>query len=166
MTTPLIQPTQAQPVFEAYVARRRRLSDERRSITHKFEIEEHQGYITVGLYEDGAPGEIFLRMGRESGALSAIIDAFAMSVSLGLQYGVPLKTLVSKYAHMRFDPAGPTKNPNIPHASSIIDYIFRWMSLKFLTPEDRHALGVHSEPGIVEIAGLTDSTNDRQTSIV
>lgn len=166
MTTPFIQPTQAQPVFEAYVARRRRLPDERRSITHKFEIGDHQGYITVGLYEDGAPGEIFLRMGRESGAISAIIDAFAMSVSLGLQYGVPLKTLVSKYAHMRFDPAGPTKNPNIPQASSIIDYIFRWMSLKFLTPEERHALGVHNEPGVLEVANLVDPANDRQASIV
>ena len=152
---------------DAYAARRRRLPDERRSITHKFEINGHQGYVTVGLYEDGTPGEIFLRMGRESGAISGLVDAFAMSVSLSMQYGVPLKTLVSKYAYVRFDPSGPTKNPNIPQATSIVDYIFRWLSLKFLSPEDRHAVGVHGEPGMPEGLGMNlESKNDRQTSII
>ncbi len=160
MTLPLPQSSS-----DLYTARRRRLPDERRSITHKFEIANHQGYITVGLYEDGAPGEIFLRMGRESGAISGIVDAFAVSISLALQYGMPLKILVAKYAHMKFDPAGATKNPNIPQASSIVDYIFRWLSLKFLTSEDRHALGVHGDPGMPDTLG-NDVQNDRQGAII
>ena len=126
-------------------ARRRRLPDERRSVTHKFEIGPHQGYITVGLYDDGTPGEIFLTMSKEGSILSGLVDAFATSISIGLQYGVPLKVFVAKFAHMRFDPAGETQNPNIPVATSIVDYVFRWLALKFLTPEDRQTLGIHGD---------------------
>lgn len=126
-------------------ARRRRLPDERRSVTHKFEIGPHQGYITVGLYDDGMPGEIFLTMSKEGSVLSGLVDAFATSISIGLQYGVPLKVFVAKFAHMRFEPSGDTQNPNIPVATSIVDYVFRWLAIKFLTPEDRQALGIHGD---------------------
>lgn len=125
---------------DAYVARRRRLPDERRSITHKFEIGQHQGYITVGLYDDGNPGEIFLKMSKEGSVMSGLVDAFATSISIGLQYGVPLKVFVTKFAHTRFEPSGPTQNPNLPEAKSIVDYVFRWLAIKFLTPEERQAI--------------------------
>lgn len=128
-------------------ARRRRLPDERRSITHKFDIAGHQGYLIVGLYDDGNPGEIFLTMNKEGSVLSGLVDAFATSISIGLQYGVPLKIFVTKFAHMRFEPSGVTQNPNLPVATSIADYVFRWMAMKFLTPEERQAAGIHSEPG-------------------
>ena len=113
---------------------RRKLPDERRSITHKFSIAGHEGYITVGLYEDGKPGEIFLTMAKEGSTISGLMDAFATAISLALQYGVPLKALVDKFTHTRFEPSGFTKNPEIPIAKSIIDYIFRWLASKFLQP--------------------------------
>jgi ribonucleoside-diphosphate reductase alpha chain len=115
---------------------RRRLPDERQSITHKFSIAGHEGYIHVGLYEDGSPGEIFVTMSKEGSVISGLMDAFATSVSLALQYGVPLEVLVRKYSHMRFEPAGWTPNPDIPFAKSIMDYIFRWLGLRFLPREE------------------------------
>jgi len=115
---------------------RRRLPDERQSITHKFSIGGHEGYLTVGMYEDGTPGELFCVMAKEGSVVSGLMDSFATSVSLALQYGVPLKVLVDKFSHTRFEPSGFTGNPNIPIAKSIIDYIFRWLSLKFLPRED------------------------------
>lgn len=115
----------------AVLASRRRLPDERQSITHKFEIGVHTGYITVGLYEDGMPGEIFVSMSKEGSTLAGLLDALATSISIGLQYGVPLKTLVDKFSHMRFDPSGFTNNPNIRMAKSVVDYIFRWMGQRF-----------------------------------
>ncbi len=126
--------------------RRHRMPDERRSITHKFEIGAHQGFITVGLYDDGTPGEIFITMSKEGSTLAGLMDAFATSVSIGLQYGVPLKTLVNKFAHVRFEPSGFTQNPNIRVAKSVIDYIFRWLGMKFLTQEECHALGINGLP--------------------
>jgi len=114
---------------------RRKLPDERRSITHKFSIGGHEGYITVGMYEDGAPGEIFVTMAKEGSTISGLMDAFATAVSFNLQYGVPLKFLVDKFAHVRFEPSGWTGNQQIPYAKSIIDYIFRWLGAKFLGPE-------------------------------
>ncbi|MGE5233777.1 MAG: vitamin B12-dependent ribonucleotide reductase, partial [Acidobacteriota bacterium] len=123
-------------------ARRRKLPDERRAITHKFSINEHEGYITVGLYEDGAPGEIFLVMAKEGSTISGLMDAFATAISLALQHGVPLQTLVDKFSHTRFEPSGFTKNPEIPIAKSITDYIFRWLASKFLSREDKQAAGV------------------------
>lgn len=118
---------------------RRRLPDERQAITHKFSIAGHEGYITVGLYEDGQPGEIFITMSKEGSTISGLMDAFATSVSMALQYGVPLRVLVEKFSHMRFEPSGFTNNKDIPIAKSICDYIFRWLGKKFLPPEDRPA---------------------------
>ena len=123
---------------------RRKLPDERRSITHKFDVGGHEGYITVGLYEDGKPGEIFLRMSKEGSTVSGLMDSFATAISLTLQYGVPLEALVKKFTHMRFEPSGFTKNPEIPIAKSLVDYMFRWLGSKFLSPEEKQAIGVIS----------------------
>lgn len=133
---------------DPYMARRRRLPDERRSITHKFDVAGHQGYLIVGLYDDGNPGEIFMTMSKEGSVLSGLVDAFATSISIGLQYGVPLKVFVTKFAHMRFEPSGATQNPNLPIATSVVDYAFRWLAMKFLSPEERQAAGIHTEPGM------------------
>jgi ribonucleoside-diphosphate reductase alpha chain len=114
---------------------RRKLPDERRSITHKFSIGGHEGYITVGMYDDGAPGEVFITIAKEGSTISGLMDAFATAVSFNLQYGVPLKFLVDKFAHVRFEPSGWTGNQTIPYAKSITDYIFRWLGAKFLGPE-------------------------------
>jgi ribonucleoside-diphosphate reductase alpha chain len=116
---------------------RRRLPDERMSVTHKFSLGGHEGYLHVGLYEDGSPGEIFVTMSKEGSVISGLMDAFATSVSLALQYGVPLEVLVRKFSHMRFEPSGWTPNPDIPMAKSIMDYIFRWLGLRFLPKEDQ-----------------------------
>jgi ribonucleoside-diphosphate reductase alpha chain len=126
----------------ALLAGRHKLPDERRALTHKFSINGHEGYITVGLYDDGQPGEIFLVMAKEGSTISGLMDAFATSISLALQYGVPLKALVEKFSHTRFEPSGFTKNPEIPIAKSITDYIFRWLGSKFLSTEEKHALGI------------------------
>ena len=116
---------------------RRHLPTERNSYTHKFSIAGHEGYITVGMYEDGQPGEVFITMSKEGSTISGLMDAFATSISLALQYGVPLKILVNKFSHMRFEPSGFTNNANIPMAKSICDYIFRWLGLKFLPKDDQ-----------------------------
>jgi ribonucleoside-diphosphate reductase alpha chain len=121
---------------------RRKLSDERRAITHKFSINDHEGYLTVGLYDDGQPGEIFLVMAKEGSTISGLMDSLATSISIALQYGVPLQTLVDKFSHTRFEPSGFTKNPEIPIAKSITDYIFRWLASKFLSRDDKVAAGV------------------------
>jgi ribonucleoside-diphosphate reductase alpha chain len=122
---------------------RHRLPDERQSITHKFDIAGHEGYITVGLYEDGMPGELFLTMAKEGSTISGFADAFAQAISYALQYGVPLQDLVDKFSHVRFEPAGMTKNPDVRFAKSIVDYIFRWMASKFLSPEARYNAGLN-----------------------
>ena len=124
---------------------RHRLPDERHAITHKFDIAGHEGYITVGLFEDGTPGEIFLVMAKEGSTISGFADAFAQAVSYALQYGVPLQVLVDKFSHVRFEPAGITKNPGVRVAKSIVDYIFRWMAMKFLSPEAQFHAGVNIE---------------------
>jgi ribonucleoside-diphosphate reductase alpha chain len=131
----------APPVAEGRPARRK-LPDERHAITHKFQIAGHEGYITVGMYEDGKPGEIFLVMAKEGSTISGLMDAFATSISMALQYGVPLEALVEKFSHVRFEPSGFTKNPEIPYAKSITDYIFRWLASKFLSAERQEAVGV------------------------
>lgn len=123
--------------------RRRRLSDERRSITHKFQVGSHEGYITVGLYDDGTPGELFVTMSKEGSVISGLMDSFATAISIGLQYGVPLEVLVNKFVHMRFEPSGYTNNPQIRIAKSITDYIFRWLALKFLPRESQLSLGIN-----------------------
>ncbi|MBM3779623.1 MAG: vitamin B12-dependent ribonucleotide reductase, partial [Acidimicrobiia bacterium] len=122
---------------------RRKLPDERQSITHKFDIAGHDGYITVGLYDDGQPGEIFLTMAKEGSTISGFADAFAQAVSYALQYGVPLQVLVDKFSHARFEPSGMTKNPEVRFAKSIVDYIFRWMATKFLSPDAQFRVGVN-----------------------
>jgi ribonucleoside-diphosphate reductase alpha chain len=114
---------------------RRKLDDTRRSLTHKFSIGGHEGYITAGLYDDGSPGEIFITMAKEGSTISGLMDAFATAVSYGLQYGVPLKFFVDKFSHVRFEPSGWTGNQEIPYAKSIMDYIFRWLGTRFLGPE-------------------------------
>ena len=121
---------------------RRKLPDERQALTHKFAVGEHEGYITIGLYENGLPGEIFLTMAKEGSTISGLMDAFATAISIALQYGVPLHTLVDKFSHTRFEPSGFTKNPEIPIAKSITDYIFRYLASRFLTTEQKQAAGV------------------------
>ena len=116
---------------------RRRLPDERQAITKKFSVAGHDGYVTVGMYEDGAPGELFIVMSKEGSTISGLMDGFATAVSMALQYGVPLEVLVNKFAHMRFEPSGFTGDRDIPMAKSILDYIFRWLAMKFMNPEDR-----------------------------
>jgi ribonucleoside-diphosphate reductase alpha chain len=125
--------------------KRRKLPDERNAITHKFDIAGHEGYITVGLFEDGTPGEIFLVMAKEGSTISGFADAFAQAISYALQYGVPLQALVDKFSHARFEPSGMTKNPEIRFAKSIVDYIFRWLATKFMTPEAQYRAGVNIE---------------------
>jgi ribonucleoside-diphosphate reductase alpha chain len=112
---------------------RHRLPDERASVTHKFSIAGHEGYITVGLYPTGQPGEIFIKMAKEGSTVSGLMDAFATSISLALQHGVPLKVLCEKFAHTRFEPSGWTGNEQIGYAKSLMDYIFRWLNLRFLS---------------------------------
>jgi ribonucleoside-diphosphate reductase alpha chain len=121
---------------------RHKLPDERKSITHKFDIAGHEGYITVGMYEDGLPGEIFVMMSKQGSTISGLMDSFATAISYALQYGVPLRFLVDKFSHMRFEPSGFTKNPQIPYAKSIVDYLFRWLASKFLDEEARREVGV------------------------
>jgi len=112
---------------------RHKLLEERMSITHKFNVGGHEGYITVGLYPSGSPGEIFITMAKEGSTVSGLMDSFSCAISLALQHGVPLKMLCEKFAHTRFEPSGWTNNPDIGFAKSIMDYIFRWLQLRFLT---------------------------------
>ena len=123
---------------------RHKLPDERQAITHKFDIAGHEGYITVGLYEDGMPGELFIVMAKEGSTISGFADAFAQAISYALQYGVPLQDLVDKFSHVRFEPSGMTRNPDVRFAKSIVDYIFRWMAAKFLSPEAQFRAGVNN----------------------
>ena len=122
---------------------RRKLPDERSAITHKFDIQGHEGYITVGLFENGQPGEIFLVMAKEGSTISGFADAFAQAISYALQYGVPLQALVDKFSHVRFEPSGMTRNPEIRFAKSIVDYIFRWLASKFMSAEAQFHAGVN-----------------------
>ena len=142
--------------------RRRRLSDERHSITHKFSVAGHEGYIHVGLYDDGTPGEIFIDMSKQGSIISGLMDSFATSISLALQYGVPLRVLVDKFSHVRFEPAGITNNKDIRFAKSIVDYIFRWMGTKFLHDQPHSTTeteGAHDKPK------EQSKSNDRITEI-
>ena len=111
---------------------RHHLPVERASLTHKFNIAGHEGYITVGLYPDGQPGEIFITMAKEGSTISGLMDSFALAISIALQHGVPLKLLCEKFSHTRFEPSGWTTNADIGYAKSIMDYIFRWLQLRFI----------------------------------
>src|SRR6267143_26459 len=129
--TPPAEAPQQRELFAR--AQREKLQAERRSITHKFEVGGHKGYITVGMYEDGRPGEVFIKMSKEGSTLSGFMDGLALSLSIGLQYGVPLKALVDKLTNTRFEPSGFTRNPEIRYASSVLDYIARWLRGKFIS---------------------------------
>jgi len=135
LSTKTAKTEQVQPV-------RRRLPPERTAITHKFRVGEQEGYITVGLYEDGKPGEVFIKMAKEGSTLAGLMDSFAIVTSIALQYGVPLKVLVEKFIHTRFEPSGYTDNPKIRFATSVVDYVFRWLALKFLSEKERAELGL------------------------
>src|SRR2546423_9560308 len=122
---------------------RRRMPRERQSITHKFSLGGHEGYITAGMYEDGTVGEIFLTdIGKEGSTLRGMMNSFATAISIALQYGVPLDTLVRKFAYMRFEPEGITTNPEIPFAKSMPDYIMRWLASRFLDADTQEELGI------------------------
>ena len=125
---------------EAPTPRRRKLPDTRNSITHKFSVAGHDGYINVGMYEDGQPGEIFITLGKAGSTLAGFADSFATAVSFSLQHGVELRFLVDKFTHVRFEPSGFTGNPQIPIAKSIVDYVFRWMALQFLPQEEQPSM--------------------------
>ncbi len=113
------------------VPNRKRLPDTRQSMTHKFSISGHEGYITVGLHDDGRPGEVFIKMAKQGSTISGLVDTIAVLTSLALQYGVPVEALAQKFRHSRFEPSGYTKCPEIPTASSVSDYIFSWLGLTF-----------------------------------
>jgi len=134
---------------------RRRLPDTRPAITHKFDVAGHEGYMIVGLYENGQPGELFITMAKEGSTIGGLMDCIGTLSSLALQYGVPVEALVKKFAHQRFEPSGLTKNPDIRNASSIIDYVFRWMALQFIPG---YADTCHPAP-----PDLPDSTDVKET---
>ena len=135
-------------VKEVYLPIRHRMPDERQSITHKFNIAGHKGYITAGLYEDGKPGEIFVTMSKQGSVINGLMDSFATSISIALQYGVPLSTLVRKFSHSRFEPYGFTSNPQIRVARSIVDYIFRYLGLKFLSEKEQLDIGIKADSDV------------------
>jgi ribonucleoside-diphosphate reductase alpha chain len=132
---------------------RRRLPDTRTAVTHKFEVAGHEGYLTVGLFEDKQPGELFITMAKEGSTIGGLMDSIGTLTSLALQYGVPLEALIKKFAHQRFEPSGFTKNPDIRNASSIIDYVFRWLGYQFVPgyPDGGGAARAQSE---LQIPGL------------
>jgi ribonucleoside-diphosphate reductase alpha chain len=132
------------------VPKRHKLPNERQSVTHKFSIGGHEGYITVGKYDDGTPGEIFIKMSKEGSTLSGFMDGFALSVSIGLQYGVPLKALVDKFINTRFEPSGYTGNKEIPYAKSVLDYIGRWLGGRFISAD-------YLTPPAIEAAAATNA---------
>jgi ribonucleoside-diphosphate reductase alpha chain len=131
---------------------RRKLADERQALTHKFSIAGHEGYLTIGIYDDGTPGEIFLKMAKEGSTVSGLMDTIATMTSIALQYGVPLKALVDKFSHTRFEPAGFTNNREIPIAKSITDYVFRYLGNRFMRGE---AVVADEQETDAEAAGLS-----------
>ena len=157
-TTPMPSPMPGQDLNAPPRAVRHRLPEERASITHKFSIGGHEGYITVGLYPTGQPGEIFIRMAKEGSTVSGLMDAFATAISLALQHGVPLKILCEKFAHTRFEPSGWTGNEQIGYAKSLMDYIFRWLQLRFLSGTQLSLFAAAAPPQLPELAA-THSAN-------
>ena len=139
-------------------ARRRKLPDTRQSVTHKFSVAGFDGYITVGLFDDGQPGEIFVTLGKAGSTLAGFADAFATAISFSLQHGVELRFLVDKFTHVRFEPSGFTGNPQIPIAKSIVDYVFRWMAIQFLPKEDQPSMPAAGNGHDLAISADTDAT--------
>ena len=152
------EPAASNNVLSGTGVTRRRLPVERTAITHRFDIGGQEGYLTVGLYEDGQPGEIFLKMAKEGSTVSGLVDTFATTVSVALQYGVPLRDLVNKFAHVRFEPSGFTGNAEIPIAKSIVDYVFRYLGSRFLPESDRAALGLQERADGGPVLGSLPST--------
>ncbi|MGA9903785.1 MAG: vitamin B12-dependent ribonucleotide reductase, partial [Terriglobales bacterium] len=155
---------------------RHKLKEERMSVTHKFNIGGHEGYIIVGLYPNGEPGEIFIKMAKEGSTVSGLMDSFALAVSISLQHGVPLKLLCEKFAHTRFEPSGWSSNPDIGYAKSIMDYIFRWLQMRFLSgqqqflfenlrPKPQENVGRASSPAGDAISDLNATAEPRHGSI-
>nr|MBA3428337.1 vitamin B12-dependent ribonucleotide reductase [Actinomycetota bacterium] len=132
------------PVAPGPQPKRRRLPDDRVEVGRKFKVGEYEGYIHVGLFDDGTPGDIFVDIAKEGTTLAGLMNSFMISVSLGLQYGVPLEVYVSKFSHMRFEPSGMTNDADIRVAKSLVDYIFRWMGKKFLTTDQQEEAGILS----------------------
>jgi len=133
--------------LDEYRPRRRKLPDERQAFTHKFSIAGHEGYLTVGMYEEGEPGEIFLKMAKEGSTISGLMDTIATMTSIALQYGVPLKALVDKFSHTRFEPSGFTNNPEIPIAKSVTDYVFRYIGNRFIEGEAEGGTKINTGDG-------------------
>jgi ribonucleoside-diphosphate reductase alpha chain len=144
---------------EAPRPRRERLPDTRQSVTHKFNVNGHEGYVTVGLYDDGRPGELFITMAKEGSTIGGLMDSFGTAVSMSLQYGVPLEVLVNKFSHSRFEPMGYTTNPEIRIAKSLVDYIFRWLGLKFLPGYREASQGLPTSSSKSAIASRSRETN-------
>jgi ribonucleoside-diphosphate reductase alpha chain len=145
---------------------RHKLQDERASITHKFNIAGHEGYITVGLYPNGTPGEIFITMAKEGSTVSGLMDSFALAVSIALQHGVPLKLLCEKFEHTRFEPSGWSNNPDIGFAKSIMDYIFRWLHLRFLTGQQQMLFeNLRLRPSAAELPEAGDLTGAAESPL-
>jgi len=148
-----------------YEPLRRRLPDERKAIVHHFSVGGHEGYLMVGLYEDGQPGEIFIRMAKAGSTIAGLMDSFGIAVSLAIQYGVSLEILIAKFSHTRFEPSGWTGVKEIGYAKSIMDYIFRWLALKFLPPTTPSSTGVGAEatapaPAHLSSGGLGETETD------
>ena len=152
MTSSSDEPTVIDSAAGPPAYRRHRLPDDRNAVTHKFSIGEHEGYLTVGQYDDGHPGEVFVHISKQGSTVSGLMDTVGALTSVALQSGVPLETLVRKFSHSRFEPSGWTRNPQIGHADSILDYVFRWMGLRYLSAERKDAaaaqapLPLHDEP--------------------
>jgi ribonucleoside-diphosphate reductase alpha chain len=146
---------------------RQKLPRTRKSKTFSFRVADCHGYATVGEFEDGRPGEVFLKVAKQGSTLSGIMDAFAISVSLGLQYGVPLRAFVEKFTNMRFEPAGMTDDPDIRFASSLVDYIFRRLAVEYLTLEERTDLGIFTihERTQPTLPGVEEATTPSQPSV-
>ena len=161
------EPKYVERIVERIVERplRRRLPDTRRSLTHRFNVAGHEGYLTVGLYEDGSPGELFITMSKEGSTIGGLMDSLGTAISVALQYGVPIDSLVNKFAHQRFEPMGMTTSRDIPFAKSLVDYIFRWMGMEFI-PGYREANAPRREPavgdrGTREVKGGHDVVGDQ-----
>jgi ribonucleoside-diphosphate reductase alpha chain len=145
---------------------RRRLPDDRAAMTHKFSVGGQEGYITVGLYDDGSPGEVFVKMSKQGSTVSGLMDSVAIAWSMALQHGVPVESLIAKYIDHRFEPSGFTGNPRIPMARSVVDYLARWMASKFLSEEDQRIAGVLPgvEPSEPLVLDEPDETPEDQLS--
>lgn len=152
-TSPMDQPVEVIDATSPPAYRRHRLPDERRAVTHKFTIGDHEGYFTIGEYDDGRPGEMFIHVSKEGSTVSGLMDAVGTLTSVALQSGVPLSTLVKKFRHMRFEPSGWTRNPEITHADSILDYVFRWMGQRYIESDqaaDQGRMVLGEEPRLAD----------------